>query len=848
MQSNSKKILFEVKNLEQTYLDRNFKTDKILKIDNLNIPENEFTVILGSSGSGKTTLLEILGGINRKSKGKIIYKPGRIDLDYDNLWQDEKLHTDFLRNRVSFAFQQANLIPYFNITENIAIPRIISENISLKQATEDIDNDNILLTLNLESIKVKNIEKTSGGQQQRAAMARAANSNYEVMFSDEPTGNLGVHHEDLIFSYLRNLVDAQNKSVIVVTHDIEKALEYADNIVLISFEDNRGIIKNHNFIPINRSANRCYIRGSEFSLKQKLHDSQNNTVKVLNKFVIDKIKNIMCIAASPKIIAFPKTEQTRNSGSQEREKNRKINLFSGVITGLETLAEPVLKKFNHFLEILVKILSLKLLFSLYHKFDKKTDNNFIKIFFSKDYPNYFNNRVLSFFVVIFLSLLAISFFNAWNQILTDRLNNPFVNVLLAKNNSTKSFEEIKSELLTTKMQQKYAIKDVFLTQAISLQFYDYRGNDYSYISGRTIAADDPLLQQLNKNSADMADSKEISGVYITEKLLKKLNYPLDSDYININVGAQKQLIKIAGVFKFLPGDTFLLTNHFYGLLSGGGLYYQSLDFVQLVAIRDNTNFKNRFAKFLKAQNIKVSTIIESSNKAIKYKFYKNFQKKQIESMVKKFKQKYPEFRNINIYYPPNEDMVYENAEIEYSAWFFIHRDGLKNSQALKTELAGKNYKIDLEKISTQKDFLMISNILKAAIIFLSFLAFISTLIYIKYSFYLHIYQRRREIGILKSLGVYNETFNNLYHLELFVFFSSVFFISAIIIVILQAGNLLLLNFTHLENLLLNLFDWWTLFHILLLFIASQFALGLVLKKILFKPAGDLIYDRNLGDL
>jgi len=144
-------ILYKIEKLRQFYFDENGVKKSILEIDDLSITENKFIVILGNSGSGKTTLLEILGAINKIGDGSVIYKPETENISLENLWKDEKAHSEFLKEKLAFTFQDANLLHYFNVEENIALPDVINKNYSIDKAMEKVRQNVILKNFGLES-------------------------------------------------------------------------------------------------------------------------------------------------------------------------------------------------------------------------------------------------------------------------------------------------------------------------------------------------------------------------------------------------------------------------------------------------------------------------------------------------------------------------------------------------------------------------------------------------------------------------------------------------------------------------------------------------------------------------
>jgi putative ABC transport system ATP-binding protein len=211
-------LMVNTQALEKTY---ELGTSKIsvLKDINLEIPPAKFVVICGPSGSGKTTLLNIIGGIDRPSKGKIIVA------EKDLTVQDEDLLSDFRCNNVGFVFQAYNLVSTLTVAENIAFPMEWTQKPE-KEVEKRVEE--LLKTVGLEYRANHFPSQLSGGEQQRVAFARALANDPELILADEPTGNLDVKNAQKIIQVLQFL-KSQGKTIIVSTHDLQ-IRELADQI------------------------------------------------------------------------------------------------------------------------------------------------------------------------------------------------------------------------------------------------------------------------------------------------------------------------------------------------------------------------------------------------------------------------------------------------------------------------------------------------------------------------------------------------------------------------------------------------------------------------------------------
>src|SRR5436190_8286819 len=182
----------------------------------------EFTAIMGPSGSGKSTLLHCLAGLDTPTGGQVFI--GDIDI---TALRDKQL-TELRRDKVGFVFQSFNLVPTLNAKENITLP--------LDIAGRDVDAtwfDTVVDTIGLRDRLSHRPSELSGGQQQRVAGARALVSRPEIVFADEPTGNLDSRSGDELLTFLRGSVDDHGQTIVMVTHDAHAAA-YADRIVFLA--------------------------------------------------------------------------------------------------------------------------------------------------------------------------------------------------------------------------------------------------------------------------------------------------------------------------------------------------------------------------------------------------------------------------------------------------------------------------------------------------------------------------------------------------------------------------------------------------------------------------------------
>ncbi|MHA1333726.1 MAG: ABC transporter ATP-binding protein [Candidatus Odinarchaeia archaeon] len=196
---------------------------RAVKNVNMEIKRGELVCIYGPSGSGKTTLLNILSGLDQPTKGKVI-------LDgTDTSVLDERLFPKIRREKIGFIFQDFNLIPDLTTIENVEAP-LWPTKLSSKEIEEKALS--MLRAVDLLERKDHFPKQLSGGEQQRAAIARALINDPVVLFADEPTGNLDTKTGQEIMKLLRKVNKEKKTTVIVVTHD-ESLIQYADKVLKI---------------------------------------------------------------------------------------------------------------------------------------------------------------------------------------------------------------------------------------------------------------------------------------------------------------------------------------------------------------------------------------------------------------------------------------------------------------------------------------------------------------------------------------------------------------------------------------------------------------------------------------
>jgi len=196
---------------------------EVLDNINLNIHKGDFVSIMGPSGSGKSTLLYLLGGLDKPSSGS-------IKINGKELSNMKDKEASIMRRRdVGFVFQFYNLIPNLDVEENIMLP-ILLDGKRMKDYKKRLDE--ILEVVGLTSRRKHTPRELSGGQQQRAAIARALINEPDVIFADEPIGNLDSKSGTEVMKLLQRINIENNKTIVQVTHSKEAA-EYGKRIIYV---------------------------------------------------------------------------------------------------------------------------------------------------------------------------------------------------------------------------------------------------------------------------------------------------------------------------------------------------------------------------------------------------------------------------------------------------------------------------------------------------------------------------------------------------------------------------------------------------------------------------------------
>jgi len=227
--------VIQVKNLYKIY---RIGENRVRALDGVDITINkgEFCSIVGTSGSGKSTLLNMLAGLEKPTKGEIIIAGEHMENKSENQL------VKFRREHIGFIFQSFNLLPTLNAVENVALPLTFQ---GMDKKTRNKKALEVIGMVGLSKHRKHKPNQMSGGQQQRVGVARALVVNPEIIFADEPTGNLDSKTSEEVMELMKKVVREKQQTLVMVTHDKQLA-SYADRVFhiidgkIVKIDDNRN--------------------------------------------------------------------------------------------------------------------------------------------------------------------------------------------------------------------------------------------------------------------------------------------------------------------------------------------------------------------------------------------------------------------------------------------------------------------------------------------------------------------------------------------------------------------------------------------------------------------------------
>lgn len=261
--------VIEVKNVKKVY---RMGSEKIFAVDDVSfeILKGEFCCLLGTSGSGKSTLLNLMAGIEKLSGGQIFIKGKKIHK------MSENSLARFRQRYLGFVFQSYNLMGSMTALENVEFPLVFKR---IKAKTRKKMAKDMLIKVGLGTRLTHKPKEMSGGQQQRVGIARAFVARPEIVFADEPTGNLDTKTAMEVMNLIKSIAKDNNQTIVMVTHD-RRLADFADRIIHILDGKIQSVeLKDHNTVNSDMVDGDLKIENMENNIDQ---DSEKETAVSLN--------------------------------------------------------------------------------------------------------------------------------------------------------------------------------------------------------------------------------------------------------------------------------------------------------------------------------------------------------------------------------------------------------------------------------------------------------------------------------------------------------------------------------------------------------------------------------------
>jgi len=830
------KNIYEIDNLICSYNGLN----EVLKVKSLNIPAGKIIVLLGVSGAGKSTILETLGLMNNTIKsGQVLFKPDSNSFSIGELWKSKNFSTlaKIRRKYFSFIFQNTNLMPNFTAYENISITQMIegcSKNEACEKAQKTANQLNLIINEN------KNTYEMSGGEKQRAAFIRAITPDYTVLFADEPTGNLDEENSKKLLENLKKSIEQHKGTAIIVSHNIDMAIDYADQIIVlqknqISDDISYGEILEENIFNIKDPENR-----------DKWLDSNGNEINQPIKSKINKVLNI---------------EDTK----------------------IQTVTKKQITTCHKFNFIAVSFFTF-----LFDKiFNFKIHHDFINLFFNKEGKELLGHRKKNLFILItllFFTFITIGLANGSLDYLKKKMDDPFVKFVDIEVPYFKvsKIPEIQINLNNDSvLKQKYCYKNVQGYNIFWLNFYgkNKRGKLGSFnFTGRTIGLDNPILLEIyNKKNLIKGrkfKNKMDHGIIVTMDLLEKIGLDSNVSYLpfyfkfdtEINIDTISP-IPIVAIVEELPGlCDFATTPYFFSQRQIGHkinpfnpiytkkeiIFYTAMDSIKAYELKNSLNniinelkIKKKYdagidiysnnESYKKGYNIKINFWIKP--KADSLKIISNILKKHEDLKQFEFQQVYK--------LPFDSNINYEKYD-----YFTINFSKLDKIRKFKEFFESKyGLTIDMAKVEAMENYHFITKLTRIISLILLFFSVLSICMFVANILTRHLEKIHMNIGTFKAFGIDNNTLLKIYMIITYMFIGVSMLVSFLLSWLfgIVNGFKYLLSIFKLEiekdQSYFNLFDDWTLFAILIILFISFIVLYRCAGKILKKSPGDLIYSR-----
>ena len=798
--------MIELKNVSKSYRLANDVEKKALNCVSLNFPDTGLVFVVGKSGSGKSTLLNIIGGLDKEDSGEVI-------VDGKSLKYFKNEDYDYYRNEyIGFVHQEANLIPDYNVYENIMISLKLK---GMKISYEDCDK--LLDYLSLNGLGNRNINELSGGEKMRVSIARALVKNPKILICDEPTGSLDLETGNQIFKILKSV--SKDRLVIVVTHDINNAKIYGDYLIQI---DNGSIISNNLVCETLSNASFRSTR-SKLPFKEKFRfafkNLFNNKVKLFFSLLLVFLSLIFLLISlnfNNADIAYTQSIILNDLGYNKVL----IKKYDYVKNNISDMYYD-----SYFTDENVKSLSNVLGENYVRKYRIQQNGNYLE--FNYNYENmlaengfshdayYYHESYKDRFVVYDgenFDIIGRKPIEANEIMIHSYLADLFMHVGIMSNGSyyyPKSYEE----LLDDKYIDfgNYKLKVVGIIND-NLKEYDFIHN-LGYYESLILYYDGILTIENKKYEKFLNDIMEPSyNIYVSEKFLDSSNYKKDTIMANAVLIVNDKNLKTYAIGSYLTNEIMIYNGNDYSTIT----YLDDNEIIlntKYLNVISNGKYSSKLKEYLnenKDKNerdflVEYMKDIDIVNKNVSIEFVKKESYMKI-SKYDSLKVKGISLSNDVIYVSNNiggealtENVL--NTEIELSN---SNNKKLENIlRIFPTNSYNKNLVENSGFISTtyvsynmNSLFGMINSYDKVFFILSIVFAVIGFIVFLNYSFSI-IKDNTKTIGILRAMGTTKKDINNIFlYQNLFVFLFS-YIIAVIFVLCLKLyGNNFISNLYH----------------------------------------------------
>ncbi len=812
--------LFEIKDLYCGYPSLSKtrpgkQSNSVLHIGSLTINKGEFVVLLGNSGSGKSTLLETLGLMaNRIVSGEIRYfADNNSIISYAELWNysEENKNTTYLNNpkvtrvrrdNFNFIFQENNLMHNLTNAENIVIADLIDTKKISEESFEDAQGELKLVNLP-EEFGNRFPRNISGGERQRVAFARATQPDFEVLFGDEPTGNLDEKNAGDLMEIIKNKISTHpDKTAIIVTHNIELALKYADRIILITPSSGNSyyeIIEDH-----------ILVKTLEDTGESHFHKLNNGQVTESDEAIRSEINKLLIKSTERKVNADKEIPLVA--------KPRRLTLFISAI-GLW-----LMKIFIGFSDDAATNTAGQSPGMPDSRL--KLPKAFASLFFRKECDQLLGHKNRNFYIftlALLITLLIVGFAGGQLNSLENELKDPFVNtvdVLHKGGDAQAKIDAVIAGLINDSTNQNFGIDTIYCYNTFSFPFIDYSG-EYprtTYLDGRSIPWNDPMLQKIisaEQNAIGRAfNSPNENGIIITRGLLAKLGYDENTSFLELprKPDGNEYYIPIPVLAivdhipesKYIGKNYFLCTPNFYDNYRGLGnkflieenerlriIFTKAKTNDELLAYSNNTathteespsqslintiepaldsaleelnhSFQNQYECTVFTQAVNLSGLahtievsltrsppFQSFGEQVEF-FDQLIQQKTWRSFVGRQNTGGQNIEAFHAWYSNTVNNPYkqtrDNIAINFNSTGHIRDFSETFKQATQLEM-------DMAKVENMQTFFRVSSMTNTILLILIAFGVVAIMLYIYNLMNMHLYRIRKNIGTLKAFGV-----------------------------------------------------------------------------------------------